>query len=78
MTEYLPSSKIIFHITFENDNNIIWKKVGIAANAKYVITNFDLIIPKMSPNSKDKDLYLSEMKTHDWMFLKENMYIQGG
>ena len=71
----LPNMKIDLDITFEDDNNFIWR--GGAADAagtsyRLIITRPQLFVPRLVFNSEGQKLYMENyLKPYKWTYLKE-------
>ena len=68
--ELLPNTKLELKITFEDDNNLIWRTGG--ADCRVVITKFQLIIPRITLNASGLKLYSDDyFKNRKWSYLRE-------
>ena len=67
----LPSGRLELNIEIESDANLIWKA---ADNCRVVLTKLQLIVPRITFNSKGQSLYMSEyLKPYKWVYLRENI-----
>ena len=67
----LPSGRLELNIEIESDANLIWQG---ADNCRVVLTKLQLIVPRITFNSKGQSLYMSEyLKPYKWVYLRENI-----
>ena len=69
--ELLPNTKVELHVKIEGDGNVIWQA---GANCRVIITRMQLIVPRVTFNSKGQELYMSTyLKPHKWTYFRENI-----
>ena len=69
-----PNSKITIDITFERDDDIIYRQGG--DQGRFIVTRLVLWVPKMIFNAEGESLFLNNyLKPHTWMYLKERVEI---
>ena len=67
--ELLPNSRIEIKIDLESDANLAWQA---ADNCRVVVTQLQLIAPRIVFNSEGKQLYMSKyLDTRKWTYLRE-------
>ena len=69
-----PNSKLTIDITFERDDDIIYRNGGDPG--RFIITRLVLWVPKMIFNAEGESMFLeSFLKPHIWSYLKERVEI---
>ena len=67
--ELLPNSRIEIKIDLESDANLVWKA---ADDCRVVVTQLQLIVPRILFNSEGKRLYMEKyLGTRKWNYLRE-------
>ena len=67
--ELLPNSRIEIKIELESDADLVWQA---ADNCRVVVTELQLIVPRIVFNSDGKALYMSKyLDTRKWTYLRE-------
>ena len=67
--ELLPNSRIEIKIELESDADLVWQA---ADNCRVVVTELQLIVPRIVFNSEGKALYMSKyLDTRKWTYLRE-------
>ena len=70
--QLLPNSKIEIKIEIESDANLSWRTTN---DNRVVITKFQLLVPRITFNSKGNELYLTKYtKPRQWNYLREVVY----
>ena len=70
--QLLPNSKISITVDFESDANLSWKTTN---ENRVIITNFQLIVPRIIFNTLGNQLYVSKyLQPRKWTYLREEIY----